>query len=268
LVHFDVHRYTLSSFPVRLRYKLLALAAPGLGLVIIGALAFAMVVERSVERQEQELWDSRVSRAKNEIEHVAENLKGLVKDYAFWDEIIIFADRPSDLWARDELLWLEQFQGIDFLLVFDRSGAIVYASELAKSVNAAESLEASFGALRELALARPGETALWAPQGERGVWLVAGTLHTSTARAFEPPGEGVLVIGYDVSPTISWRNLAADSEALSSSSRENPLPLSHWTGLGGRPSPSLPASASPPQPASSSWRARPYPVPRYRRSGD
>jgi sensor domain CHASE-containing protein len=145
------------------------LAAPGLGLVIIGALAFAMVVERSVERQEQELWDSRVSRAKNEIEHVAANLRGLVKDYAFWDEIIIFADQPSDLWARDELLWLEQFQGIDFVLVFDRSGAIVYASELAKSVNAAESLEASFGALRQLALARPGELALWAPQGERGV---------------------------------------------------------------------------------------------------
>ena len=182
------------------RGRLVAWAIPGIVLVGLGAFAFAWFAGQSVTRQEDDLWRSQVARGQDLLNRHEHEIIQSIAENTFWDGMVAYvAEAPNEEFEAENLgPWSRVSFEIDFVVVLDVQARVVYSSDPTGFFRFGETYEAS--PIIKLAFERPARPSL-AFVGETPVWLAGGTIHTTMARKYTPPGAGTLLLGRVITST-------------------------------------------------------------------
>ncbi|TDI35918.1 MAG: hypothetical protein E2P02_26680 [Acidobacteria bacterium] len=197
--------YSVGKFrKLSLRGRLIAWAIPSVVLVGLGAFVFAWFAERAVIRQDDELWRSRVARGRDLLIRHEHDITQSVKEYTFWNGMVTFvSDAPDKAFEKENLgPWMLDSFEIDFFVVLDVHSRVVYASDPTGFFGLGETYEAL--PLLKLAAERPAKSFL-VSVGDTPVWLSGGTIHSTMAGRYAPPGAGTLLLGRVITSTYLER---------------------------------------------------------------
>jgi len=176
-----------------LRKKLIALTAPALLVVGVGAAIFVHNAGGAIQSSERRLWESRARQATQKFQSEANTLDMLIYEYALWDEMVDFVGEPTKDFEEANLgPWLRTWHSLDFVVVLDPDGTVVSVFDETDSFRSGENYRNS-APLRQ-AIEEPGVHAIW-KTGDSLVWFTAGSIHATELKEFQPPGAGFLLLG-------------------------------------------------------------------------